>query len=84
MSARELGQPTVLRDAAPLTCEEIAAISHGRARLAIGPIARTKLENGRAIVERILASGERAYGITTGLKGNPTHWASGSSYGTGP
>ena len=28
MSARELGQPTILRDAAPLTCEEIAAISH--------------------------------------------------------
>ena len=36
MSARDLGQPTILRDAAPLTCEEIAAISHGRARLAIG------------------------------------------------
>src|SRR5215470_3783074 len=67
MSARDLGQPTILRDAAPLTCEEIAAISHGRARLALGPAARAKLENGRAIVERILASGERAYGITTGL-----------------
>jgi histidine ammonia-lyase len=59
--------PTILRDAAPLTCEEIAAISHGRALLAIGPAARAKLENGRAIVARILESGERAYGITTGL-----------------
>jgi histidine ammonia-lyase len=67
MSARELGLPTILRDAAPLTCEEIAAISHGRAFLAIGPAARAKLENGRAIVARILESGERAYGITTGL-----------------
>ena len=67
MSARELGLPTILRDAAPLTCEEIAAISHGRALLAIGPAARAKLENGRAIVARILESGERAYGITTGL-----------------
>lgn len=67
MSARELGQLTILRDAAPLTCEEIVAISHGRARLGIGPAARAKLENGRGIVERILASGERAYGITTGL-----------------
>jgi histidine ammonia-lyase len=67
MSARELGQPTILRDAAPLTCEEIAAISHGRARLALGATARAKLENGRAIVERIMKSGERAYGITTGL-----------------
>lgn len=67
MSARELGQPTILRDAAPLTCEEIAAISHGRARLALGATARAKLENGRAIVDRIMKSGERAYGITTGL-----------------
>src|ERR671923_626376 len=67
MSARELSQPTILRDAAPLTCEEIAAISHGRARLAIGPTASAKLENGRAIVQRIMRSGERAYGITTGL-----------------
>src|SRR5213593_4045092 len=67
MSARDLGQPTILRDALPLTFEEIAAISHGRAHLAIGPGARAKLENGRAIVERILESGERAYGITTGL-----------------
>jgi histidine ammonia-lyase len=67
MSARDLGHPTILRDALPLTCEEIAAISHGRARLAIGPTARAKLENGRAIVRQIIARGERAYGITTGL-----------------
>src|SRR5688572_10296094 len=67
MSARELGQSTTLREAAPLTCEEIAAISHGRARLAIGPTARAKLENGRLIVRQIMARGERAYGITTGL-----------------
>lgn len=67
MSARELGQPTILRDAAPLTCEEVAAISHGRARLALGPTARAKLENGRLIVRQIMAKGEHAYGITTGL-----------------
>lgn len=67
MSARELGQPTILRDTAPLTCEEVAAISHGRARLALGPAARAKLENGRLIVRQIMAKGERAYGITTGL-----------------
>ena len=67
MSARDPGQQTILRDAAPLTCEEIAAISHSRARLAIGPSARAKLENGRMIVRQIMAKGERAYGITTGL-----------------
>ena len=59
--------PVVLRDAAPLGCEAIAAVAHGRARLAIGSTARARLANGRAIVGRILARGERAYGITTGL-----------------
>ncbi|MEZ5834012.1 MAG: histidine ammonia-lyase [Dongiaceae bacterium] len=67
MSARDFGQTIALRDSAPLTCEEIAAISHGRARLALGPVARDKLENGRLIVRQIMAKGERAYGITTGL-----------------
>jgi histidine ammonia-lyase len=61
------GGQTVLRDEAPLSCEEIAAIAHARAKLSLGPSARAKLANGRAIVERIVAKGEKAYGITTGL-----------------
>jgi histidine ammonia-lyase len=67
LPGRHDAQPPVLRDDAPLGCEEIAAVAQGRARLAIGPAARTRLENGRAIVNRILARGERAYGVTTGL-----------------
>jgi len=67
MSARQDAQPIVIRDSAPLDCAEIAAIAHGRARLAIGPAARARLANGRAIVARIVARGEKAYGITTGL-----------------
>jgi histidine ammonia-lyase len=67
MSARQDALPTVIRDAAPLGCADIAAIAHARAQLAIGPAARAKLANGRAIVERIVAKGEKAYGITTGL-----------------
>jgi len=67
MSARESGLPVIIRDEAPLSCEEIAAIAHARAKLSIGAAARAKLANGRAIVERIVAKGEKAYGITTGL-----------------
>lgn len=67
MPAPDHDLPVVLRDAAPLGCEAIAAVAHGRARLAIGSTARARLANGRAIVARILARGERAYGITTGL-----------------
>lgn len=67
MSARESALPVIVRDAAPLSSEEVAAIAHARAKLSLGPAARAKLANGRAIVERILAKGEKAYGITTGL-----------------
>ncbi len=67
MSARQAVLPLVVRDDAPLGCDAIAAIAHGRAKLAIGQGARAKLANGRAIVERIVAKGEKAYGITTGL-----------------
>ena len=67
MSARESALPVIVRDEAPLSCEEIAAIAHARAKLSLGPSARGKLANGRAIVERIVAKGEKAYGITTGL-----------------
>jgi len=67
MSARESAVPVIVRDEAPLSCEEIAAIAHARAKLSLGPSARAKLANGRAIVERIVAKGEKAYGITTGL-----------------
>jgi histidine ammonia-lyase len=67
MSARETAVPVITRDEAPLSAEEIAAIAHARAKLSIGPSARAKLANGRAIVERIVAKGEKAYGITTGL-----------------
>ncbi len=67
MSARDSAVPVIVRDEAPLSCEEIAAIAHARAKLSLGPSARAKLANGRAIVERIVAKSEKAYGITTGL-----------------
>ncbi|WP_374380762.1 histidine ammonia-lyase [Dongia sp.] len=50
-----------------LSYRELVAVARGEAELAIGPAARTALVNGRAIVERIIALGERAYGISTGL-----------------
>ncbi len=67
MSARDSAVPVIVRDEAPLSCEEIAAIAHARAKLSLGPSARAKLANGRAVVERIVAKSEKAYGITTGL-----------------
>lgn len=55
------------RNAAALSYRQLVAVAKGAAELAIGPAAMTQLQNGRAIVEKIIASGERAYGISTGL-----------------
>ncbi|MBI2253221.1 MAG: histidine ammonia-lyase [Proteobacteria bacterium] len=55
------------RKAAALGYRQLVAVAKGEAELAIGPEAMAQLQNGRAIVEKIIASGERAYGISTGL-----------------
>jgi histidine ammonia-lyase len=61
------GKTLITRGDSPLSYRELAAIAGQEARLALAATARQKLVNGRAIVERIIASGERAYGISTGL-----------------
>ncbi len=55
------------RNAAALTYQQLVAVAKGEAELAIGPKAMAQLLNGRAIVDQIIARGERAYGISTGL-----------------
>ncbi|HVJ41927.1 MAG TPA: histidine ammonia-lyase [Dongiaceae bacterium] len=57
----------ICRDATPLTYRDIAAIARSEAQISIGKQAMVRLENGRRIVERVIASGARAYGISTGL-----------------
>ena len=57
----------VERGSEPLSYRQLVAIARREAELAAGPAAMAQLANGRAIVERIIASGERAYGISTGL-----------------
>ena len=59
--------PVVERGDTPLTYRELVAVAQAEARIAIGPAAQSHLQNGRRIVERIIAKGERAYGISTGL-----------------
>jgi histidine ammonia-lyase len=57
----------IVRDEAPFTYLDLVKIARGEARVAIGASTQRRLENGRRIVERIIAKGERAYGISTGL-----------------
>jgi len=55
------------RNASALGYRQLVAVAKGEAEIAIGPAAMADLQNGRAIVEKIISSGERAYGISTGL-----------------
>ncbi|MGH8352208.1 MAG: histidine ammonia-lyase [Pseudomonas sp.] len=52
---------------APLHWQEVVAVARHNAPLELAPQAWARIENARAIVERIVARGERAYGISTGL-----------------
>jgi histidine ammonia-lyase len=52
---------------ARLTIDDLEALSHGRAEPALAPAAASRIAAGRAVVERIVAAGIPAYGVTTGV-----------------
>ncbi|MES2944762.1 MAG: histidine ammonia-lyase [Pseudomonadota bacterium] len=52
---------------APLSWRALVAVACDGAPLELSATAWARIANARAIVERIIASGERAYGISTGL-----------------
>ena len=58
---------TVERGDSALSYRQLVAVAQGEAKISVGAAAAAQIKNGRAIVERIIASGERAYGISTGL-----------------
>jgi histidine ammonia-lyase len=57
----------VVLDGGPLTLEAIEAVARRRAEVGLGPAARERMEAARAFVERVAASDEPVYGITTGV-----------------
>jgi phenylalanine ammonia-lyase len=54
----------------PLSIEQVQAISMGGSTVELAPAARSRIEQGRAHLERLLAAGERIYGVNTGVGGN--------------
>ena len=50
-----------------LALEMIVSVARERTLVALHPDAVTRIEAGRAVVERYLAEGREAYGLTTGL-----------------
>ncbi len=58
---------TVIIDGDSLTLEEARAVAHEGAEVRIAPEARTRIDDARAYVERIIAEQRVVYGITTGF-----------------
>ncbi|QXH47086.1 histidine ammonia-lyase [Pseudomonas xanthosomatis] len=52
---------------APLRWQDIAAVARHGARLELSPAVWARIDNAQAIVRHLVDSGERAYGVNTGL-----------------
>jgi len=57
----------VMLDGQPLKLAEIEAVSLAAAPVALAPDARSRMAQGRALVEEIIAAGKTAYGVNTGF-----------------
>ncbi|MFF7706060.1 histidine ammonia-lyase [Pseudomonas sp. NPDC007930] len=61
-----LAENVVLADAT-LAWQDVVAVARRGARLLVSDAVWARIDNAQAIVQRIVASGERAYGVNTGL-----------------
>jgi histidine ammonia-lyase len=61
--------PTLVVGRSPLRVEDVAALAHGRARVALDPdpAYRGHLEEGRRLMEKALSAEQAIYGVTTGV-----------------
>lgn len=57
----------LLIDGHSLTIADVAAVADGNERVELAPTARERMRATRTIVERLAASGEAVYGVTTGF-----------------
>lgn len=61
---------TVVLGAQALSIEDVARVARSGATVRLTGGARTRIANGRARLEELLARGERIYGVNTGVGGN--------------
>jgi histidine ammonia-lyase len=61
---------TLLIGEVPLSIEQVCAAAFGQSQVAIADGARARIRRGREQLERLLAGGERIYGVNTGVGGN--------------
>jgi phenylalanine ammonia-lyase len=60
----------VVVGADPLSIEDVVRVARGGAEVRLTGGARTRIANGRALLEERLRRGERIYGVNTGVGGN--------------
>ena len=60
----------VVLGAEPLSIEDVVRVASGNAEVRIAGGARSRIANGRARLEELLARGDRIYGVNTGVGGN--------------
>lgn len=58
---------TVIINGHDLTVEQVVAVARYRARVELDPAARARVERCRAVVDRLLESETKVYGLTTGF-----------------
>jgi len=60
----------VVVGADPLSIEDVVRVARDGAEVRLAGGARTRIANGRAVLEERLRAGERIYGVNTGVGGN--------------
>src|SRR5712671_5468552 len=63
-------RPAIRIGEQPLLIEEVYAASSGHSTVELAEAARSRIGRGRAQLEKLLAAGERIYGVNTGVGGN--------------
>ena len=66
--ARDLTTPSEVEiDGLHLTIEDVVAVARGRQRVSLADSARVRIQRCRAVVERLVESETKVYGLTTGF-----------------
>ena len=68
--SQDADTPRYLIDAAPITCDALAALARSETRFAFSPAALQRLQADREVVQRHIDKGAPVYGLNTGLGGN--------------
>ena len=58
---------TIVLTGAELTVADVESVALGRSGVRLDPGARRRVEEARAVIDRLVASGEVVYGVTTGF-----------------